>query len=87
MKEKYIDDLQEIRSSIERSTKFLSISNKAGIVAGLFALIGAYIAYQQIYYSDTANPGYGLYFWVLDLVYYTLSMVQSCISNTIDTNF
>ena len=53
MKENYLDDLQEIRSIMERSTRFLSFSGKSGIVAGTFALIGAYIAYQQIYYSDT----------------------------------
>ncbi len=53
MKEKYLDDLQEIRSIMERSTRFLSFSGKAGIAAGLFALIGAYVAYQQIYSSDT----------------------------------
>jgi len=53
MKEKYLDDLQEIRSIMERSTRFLSLSGKSGIVAGVLALIGAYIAYQQIYYSET----------------------------------
>ena len=53
MKEKYLDDLQEIRSIMERSTRFLSFSGKSGIAAGLFALIGAYFAYRQIYYSDT----------------------------------
>ncbi len=52
MKEKYLNDLQEIRSIMERSTRFLSFSGKAGIAAGIFALIGAYIAYQQIYHSD-----------------------------------
>lgn len=53
MKEKYLDDLQEIRSIMERSTRFLSFSGKAGIAAGIFALIGAYVSYREIYFSDS----------------------------------
>ena len=40
----YIRDISEIRSMMERSTKFLSLSGWAGIMAGVYALIGAYIA-------------------------------------------
>ena len=47
MKEKkdYTRDLAEIRSMMERSSKFLSLSGRAGIMAGIYALAGAYIAY------------------------------------------
>ncbi len=41
----YIRDLAEIRSMMERSSKFLSLSGWAGIMAGLYALAGAYVAY------------------------------------------
>jgi len=41
----YIQDLAEIRSMMERSSKFLSLSGMAGIMAGIYALTGAYIAY------------------------------------------
>lgn len=41
----YIRDLNEIRSMMERSTKFLSLSGWAGIMAGIYALAGAIIAY------------------------------------------
>jgi len=41
----YTKDLAEIRSMMERSTKFLSLAGWAGIMAGLYALAGAYIAY------------------------------------------
>lgn len=44
-----IDDLRHIRSMMERSTKFLSISGKSGIVAGLTALIGAVFVYELVY--------------------------------------
>lgn len=40
-----IDDLRYIRSTMERSTKFLSLSGISGVVAGLIALCGAYLAY------------------------------------------
>ena len=42
----YIRDISEIRSMMERSTKFLSLSGWAGIMAGIYALIGAYLAYK-----------------------------------------
>lgn len=41
----YINDLAEIRSMMERSSKFLSLSGWAGIMAGLYALSGAYLAH------------------------------------------
>lgn len=41
----YIRDIAEMRSMMERSSKFLSLSGLAGIMAGLYALAGAYIAY------------------------------------------
>lgn len=45
MKEKdYIQDIAEIRSMMERSSKFLSLSGWAGIMAGIYALAGAWIA-------------------------------------------
>lgn len=41
----YIRDIAEIRSMMERSSKFLSLSGLAGVMAGIYALTGAYIAY------------------------------------------
>lgn len=46
-------DIAEIRSMMERSTKFLSLSGWAGIMAGIYALAGAWIVYT--YYDF--NPG------------------------------
>lgn len=42
----YIRDLAEIRSMMERSSKFLSLSGWAGIMAGTIALAGALIAWK-----------------------------------------
>ena len=40
----YIRDIAEIRTMMERSSKFVSLSGWAGIMAGIYALSGAYIA-------------------------------------------
>ncbi|HYC29261.1 MAG TPA: hypothetical protein VEB42_10600 [Chitinophagaceae bacterium] len=42
----YIRDIAEMRSMMERSTKFLSLSGLAGIMAGIYALAGAFIAWK-----------------------------------------
>ncbi len=42
------DDLQTIRSIMERSSKFLSLSGLSGVLAGIIALIGAAIAWLFI---------------------------------------
>ena len=42
----YIQDIAEIRSMMERSSKFLSLSGWAGIMAGIYALAGTYIAWR-----------------------------------------
>lgn len=42
----YIQDIVEMRSMMERSSKFLSLSGLAGVMAGIYALSGAIIAYK-----------------------------------------
>ena len=53
----YIQEISEIRSMMERSSKFLSLSGWAGIFVGLYALIGAYFAYE-IFYAEVNFPTY-----------------------------
>ncbi|NEV93741.1 hypothetical protein G3567_06205 [Psychroflexus sp. YR1-1] len=48
----YLNDLTEIRSLMERSSKFLSLTGFSGILAGVYALAGVYVAYIWIYDSD-----------------------------------
>jgi hypothetical protein len=54
-KEDYIKDIAEMRSIMERSTRFLSLSGVAVILIGLYALIGVFIAYQVIGYDPREN--------------------------------
>ena len=44
----HLDTLTEIRSLMEKSSRFISLSGLSGIFAGIFALIGAVIAYRYI---------------------------------------
>ena len=47
----YVRDIAEMRSMMERSSKFLSLSGLAGIMAGIYALAGAYIAYKVFHFN------------------------------------
>lgn len=59
----YTKDIAEIRLMMERSSKFLSLSGWAGILAGIYALTGAWIAHSILEFQpDTflythSNPG------------------------------
>jgi len=54
------DTLRDIKQMMERSSRFISLSGLSGIAAGVFALIGAYIGYNQIhdYYIQFNEHGY-----------------------------
>ncbi|WP_340202148.1 hypothetical protein [Ascidiimonas sp. W6] len=47
-KDNYLEDLSEIRSLMNRSSRFISLSGLSGILAGIYALIGATIAYLRL---------------------------------------
>lgn len=47
--QKYISDLAEIKSLMNKSSKFMSISGFSGILAGVYALIAAFLAAKIIY--------------------------------------
>ncbi len=46
--ENYIDDLKEIRSMMEKSSRFISLSGLSGVSAGIIALAGAVMAWWYI---------------------------------------
>ena len=46
----YEKDLASIRNMMERSAKFLSLSGLSGVLAGIYALIGATAAYFTVHY-------------------------------------
>jgi len=57
MKEEEIqDELSAIRNLMERSSKFISLNGLSGILAGVYALIGAAVAYKYIYTKISEIP-------------------------------
>lgn len=61
-KDTSLETLQEIRSIMERSARFLSLSGWSGIWAGIVALAGAGVAYMELgrYYLDYNTRDYFL---------------------------
>lgn len=49
---KYIDDISQIKDMMRRSSMFLSLSGLSGIMAGLYAIAGAVIAYFFLFPKD-----------------------------------
>lgn len=42
--ENYLKDIQDIKKMMDRSSQFISLSGLSGILAGVYALVGAFIA-------------------------------------------
>lgn len=66
--ENYLAEIKEIRKMMEESSRFLSLSGLSGILVGIYALLGAFMA-ESIIYSNK------LFGWLLganvmfDLIY------------------
>ena len=54
--EKYLQDISEIKNIMDKSSRFISLSGLSGILAGIYALVGAWLAYRTIYF-DTSTLG------------------------------
>ena len=48
---KYLDDISEIKNMMSRSSRFISLSGLSGILAGIYALLGAFFAYLKLQQS------------------------------------
>ena len=57
----HLETLNEIRSIMERSTRFISLSGLSGVAAGIFALIGAGMVYL---YLETTPFSHSQYYYV-----------------------
>ncbi|NHB70007.1 hypothetical protein [Perlabentimonas gracilis] len=58
----HLDSLREIRSIMERSTQFLSLSGLSGVFAGVFALLGVMAVYlysQDFFFASYYNHNTG----------------------------
>ena len=48
----YLEDISEIKNMMSRSSRFISLSGLSGILAGVYALIGAYLGYLVLFPSS-----------------------------------
>jgi hypothetical protein len=55
MSNSYKDDLESIRQLMDRSVKFISLSGLSGILAGIYALAGAGLAYSSLQYKSMVD--------------------------------
>ncbi len=51
----YLKDISEIKDLMNKSSRFISLSGLSGILAGIYALIGAAVAYWLV---TTSSTGY-----------------------------
>jgi hypothetical protein len=54
----YLNDITEIKNIMNRSSRFLSLSGLSGVMAGIYALIGAWFAYRTIYFDHSQLGSY-----------------------------
>ncbi len=69
---KYLDDITEIKNIMNRSSRFISLSGMSGVLAGIYALIGAALAYIRLKTFSSANydgfSGRSSALWGTDLI-------------------
>ncbi len=53
--EKLLNELKDIRNIMNRSSRFLTLSGLSGILIGIYALIGAFLAYRIVYIRFPSN--------------------------------
>ena len=53
MKEKYVDDISEVKDILHRSTRTITLNGLYGISAGLIALMGAYVAKLYVFNNQS----------------------------------
>jgi len=60
----YLNDIKEIKHLMNKSSRFISLSGLSGIMAGMYALIGAWFAQrelQKVYQLQSSNYESGHY--------------------------
>ncbi len=69
--EEYLKDISEIKNLMDKSSRFISLSGLSGILAGIYALIGAGYAYWLVQNSDRGYlilDGKIFYLAIIDLL-------------------
>ena len=58
MEDKYLQDISDIKNMMNKSSQFISLSGLGGIMAGVYALIGAYIGHELIQNHKSYDNNY-----------------------------
>jgi hypothetical protein len=83
---KYLEDLRDIREMMNRSTQFISLSGLSGVLAGAYALVGAYLAKQFL--DARENYHYDSYVaYESDTVMFILAVALGVLALSIGTAF
>ena len=53
---KYLNEISEIKNRMNKASRFISLSGLSGVLAGIYSLIGAFLAYKIIY-TDSYQLG------------------------------
>lgn len=78
----YLQDISEIKQMMNRSSRFISLSGLSGIMAGIYALIGAAVAYWLVDNSGKEYlilDGYVFRMVILDLFLIALFSIVTAI--------
>ncbi|WP_296380951.1 hypothetical protein [Winogradskyella sp.] len=71
--EDYLKDISEIKNLMNKSSRFISLSGLSGVLAGIYALVGAALTYYLVIeYSDGTLILDG---WVFNTVMFILFMI------------
>src|SRR5690606_32419552 len=57
----YLQDIRDIKDMMNRSTQFISLSGLSGVLAGVYALLGALYAKQLLVRHESSRYEYGRY--------------------------
>jgi hypothetical protein len=74
----YEEDLASIRSLMERSSRFISLSGMSGVCAGVYAMIGAFLAYYLVYYPHSPF-GFRVYYVNERVVLWQLLLIAASV--------
>jgi hypothetical protein len=81
----YLKDIQDIKSMMSQSSKFISLSGLSGILAGIYSLIGAWFAYKIIYFDTSTLGSYKNLVISQDALYKLITIAMSVIVFSIIT--
>ena len=77
--EDYLKDISEIKNLMNKSSRFISLSGLSGVLAGVYALIGAALAYYLVInYSDgTLFIFHGWVFWTCMAILFMIALLSA----------